>query len=416
MLARRTLRRELSAVSSSRHSRAAATEPLWTLDFVKVLVAGSAFGFAFSSFILLPKFMVTVLGAGPADIGIVAGVFGLAAVGVSPLVGLWIDRIPRRRFMGAGALVMAVASVGFIAVDEVGAYLYALRLVQGVAFTLVLAAVPTLVSEIVPASRLSEAVGLSGASMLVMNAIAPAIAEPLAAAVGWRPTFVLAAAGAAASCLLVTTVRENHRGDGHDASSATLLDLLGRRDSQALALVVGLSAVAFGAMFQFLQPFAMELGRTEVGGFFVAYALAATTVRVGFGWLPDRLGLRRVAIGALCLYASVVLSVTGLRPELLEVTGLIFGLAHGALFPALTALALSRARPSERGRTMTIVITAFNIGAWGGSAALGMTAEALGYPVAFAVAGITAATAAVMLAASRCLAPVAPSIGAWPGQ
>ena len=59
---------------------------------------------------------------------------------------------------------------------------------------------------------------------------------------------------------------------------------------------ISLVGVALGAMFTFHQPFALELGMTRVRSFFVAYAIAAVVMRVGFGSLIDRAGRRRVVL------------------------------------------------------------------------------------------------------------------------
>ena len=321
-------------------SHAAPRERLWTRPFASVLVAGSAFGYSFSTFLLLPKFIVTHLGGSAADIGQVAGVFGVASVAAAPLVGLWIDRLPRRAFMAVGSALALVAALGFVAVDSVGPWMFVLRILQGVAFTCSLTAFPTLVAEIVPTSRLGEAVGLSGASMLVMNAIAPAIAEPLASTHGWGPCFVLAAVAAAVSLALLAGVDERRRVAAVDGSVRALVAVVTAAPARTVAVVVAFTALTFSAMFQFLQPYAIELGYERVGTFFVAYATAAVAVRVLCGWLPDRFGARRVASVAILAYAAVAAAAADLDGRSLALLGLAFGTAHGVLFPSLTAMAL----------------------------------------------------------------------------
>jgi hypothetical protein len=62
-----------------------ATEPpLFTRDFALVLVTQLTFGFAFSSFLLLPKFVVTVLHGSPSQVGYVGALSVLSAILVSP--------------------------------------------------------------------------------------------------------------------------------------------------------------------------------------------------------------------------------------------------------------------------------------------------------------------------------------------
>jgi len=113
---------------------------LFTRDFAALLVANVCFGYAFSSYFLLPKFVVVALGGGPREIGYVAGLYGAAVVIFLPVMGAAVDRHGRRDYMTAGALVMAAASFGFAGVDSVGPLLYALRAAQGLAFAMAFAA------------------------------------------------------------------------------------------------------------------------------------------------------------------------------------------------------------------------------------------------------------------------------------
>ncbi len=417
---------------------AAAREHWLGTDAVLVLVVASTWGFAFSTFYLLPTFLVQELGAGPAEIGFVVGILGVSTVAFTVLAAEWIDRLPRRHAMALGALAMAVAAIGFTRVHTLGLAVEILRVLQGISYALVVTSVGTLMAELVPHERLSQALGLSGASMLVMNAVAPAVAEPLAATVGWRPVFLLAALAALVSTALALRIRERepaaaagrggegrrmaHRAaDGQRiagrssrgvprravaaatalASRNGLLVLLRGRLARQYAIILTLSGAAFGTVFTFQQPYALALGRERVGGFFVAYAAAAILVRVGFGHVPDRFGRYRVALAALVLYAAVVLAMAAMRPGLLEVFGAIFGLAHGVFYPAINALALIATPPHERGRIVAIFTGSFSLGLWAGPTGLGVVAARFGYPAAFVVASAGTVAAAIILYRSR---------------
>lgn len=369
---------------------------LWTPAFVRLLAAGAAYGFSFSSFHLMPKYLAVEYGASPSAIGWAAGVFGISSVVTSIVVGSFIDRVSRRRVFAASAFLLAATSIGFATMESMGPFTYLLRVLQGVAFTMQMAAYSTLVAELAPASRLGEAVGLAGSSMLVMNAVAPAIDEPLARAVGWPAAFLLAAVAALVSAALVletgSTRRVLRSGNG------SLAAVLRRRTTQVYCGVTFLTAIAFATMFTFLQPAALAAGYRDVGGFFIAYAAAACAVRLFAGWMPDRYGRRRVAVAALVPYTLIVAYVAAAGPTSLLAIGTVFGFAHGVFFPALNALAIEHTRPTERGRLLTVFAGTFNLGAWGGAAALGPVIERSGYGAVFAIGAISALCALVVLA------------------
>jgi len=370
---------------------------LWTPAFIRLLTAGGAYGFSFSSFHLMPKYLAVEFGASPSQIGWAAGVFGISSVLTSVVVGSCIDRVSRRRMFAVSAFLLAATSIGFACMQTMGPFTYALRILQGIAFTMQMAAFSTLVAELAPAERLGEAVGLAGGSMLVMNAIAPAIDEPLARVVGWPAAYLLAAVAALLSALLVLetgSARRVLRGGGR----GSLLAVLGRRATRAYSAVTFLTSIAFATMFTFLQPAALAAGYRDVGSFFIAYASAACAVRLLAGWLPDRYGRRRVAVAALAPYALVVAYVAAAGPTSLLAIGAVFGLAHGVFFPALNALAIEHTLLPERGRLMTVFAGTFNLGAWGGAAALGPIVESAGYSTVFAIGAVAAVCALVVLA------------------
>ena len=75
---------------------------------------------------------------------------------------------------------------------------------------------------------------------------------------------------------------------------------------------------------------------------------------------------------------------------------MVFGLAHGLIFPSLNAIAVTGVQAHERGRMMAIFIGSFNLGVWGGTTALGLLATFVGYELVFvATAGIGAVATVV---------------------
>lgn len=373
--------------------------PLFTRPFITVLVTQSMFGLAFACFLLLPKFLASELDAGPVPIGQITALYGVASVLVQPLAGAWVDRFGRLRFLRAGILLFALSAIGFVWVDSLGPLVYALRFVQGISWALAFAGAGAVVIDHAPAERLGQAIGLFGVSMLSMNAIAPPLVEVIAASSGWEGVFLLAAAAAGASLLLSTLLHEVH--EPPDADEATgVLDVARRPRSLWFMAVIALSGCAFGAMFTFSQPFALELGMTQLSGFFIAYTLAAIGVRIALGPFADRAGRPRISLMAGILYALSVLAMAALEPGRLVWIGAAFGLAHGFFYPAFNALALEAAAPHERGKFMSIFNGAFN-GGWAlGNFGLGLVAARAGFPTVFICASAAAAFGTALLLAS----------------
>ena len=224
-----------------------------------------------------------------------------------------------------------------------------------------------------------------------MNAIAPATSEEIALRAGWPATFVAAAVLALVSAGLSRRVQERRRPPTPaDAGDTGLLAMLLRPRQLRVTAVISLVGVALGAMFTFHQPFALELGMTHVRSFFVAYAVAAVVLRVGFG-------RRRVVIVTLALYVVAVAGMSALQPGWLALFGAGLGIAHGLFYPAYNALALENMAEHERGKSMGLFQAGFNAGSSCGAFALGELAERAGYPAVFWVAAGCVALALVIV-------------------
>jgi len=371
--------------------------PLFTRNFVKLLLAQASFGYAFSSFFMLPKFIVTELSAGPVEVGRVAAAFGMAVIVLIPITGVLVDRLGRRPFMVAGALLMAAASAAFTLVSEIGPLIYGLRALQGTAFAMVFVGGATIAVDEAPPERIGQAIGLFGLTMLSMNGVAAASVEAIAGGVGWSWAFA-AAAAAATVCAIFARGLHDGAGAARGRPGSSLWQVASRPTLAPLWFIIGLVGAAMCAMVTFHQPFAIELGLTNVSGFFVAYAATAIFVRAGLGHFIDRAGRRRVAIAALAFYAVVVAAMAELGGGTgLALLGMGLGVAHGFCYPALNSMAIGGTPSGERGKVMALFQGAFNVGFSGAALGFGWLADAIGYPPVFVVGSLCALVALGLL-------------------
>ncbi len=378
------------------------SEVLLTRPFVLMLCVQFCFGLSFSTFFLLPKYLIREFHASAGAIGAVTAVGMLAGVAATPWIGAAIDRGSRRASMTCGALVNGLCAWGFAHVHSIAAPLYLLRAVHGISYALVFNALVTVAADLAPPKKLSQAIGLCGAAGMLSNAIAPAIAERIADDQGWGLVFLLAAAAALFAAVLAFGIREPRvtAGPASRASESAPSENTPSEntpsawsfvcDAQRLGAFVCSAAAgaSFGVMFTFTQPFALSLGARHVSAFFVGYTVCALSVRVFLGGLADSVGRRRVAFGALVLYGLTVCMTSELRPDLLFAVGACLGIAHGLLYPAINALAAEGVPRVRRGTLMSYFGGAF----YGGFAlwvfGAGLLEKFAGYPFVFLASGV----------------------------
>jgi len=386
-----------------------ASRPLLGGAFLRVICAQVSFNYCISTFLLLPKYLSTELHASASDLGHVTATQGLTAVLAVPFVSSFVDRVGRRPLMAAGAALAMIYSLCWLGVTHVGPGVLALQMLSGLAFIAAYSGSSTLIADLAPPARMSQAIGVFGAANITMNAIAPAVAEPVATHFGWHAAFLIAAGFACLSLILTRAVHEPERTPlAHAGVARDLLGTLGvARRMAAHVVAIACCGAAFGAVFTFYQPCVLAQGAQQVSLFFVGFTLAAVLTRLGLGSLADRFGRRRVALPAYLLYMLVVLAMTQLTPARLLGFGLAFGFAHGFFYPAVNALALENIESYERGRAMTLVTGSFHLGNTLSVLSFGWVAHHYGFAPVFVLAACVAMLGLCVLymSAPRAVAP-----------
>jgi len=371
----------------------------WTYPpaYLRILGVQMAFGLSYSAFLLLPKYLRLELGASASDIGAVSGAAVVAAAVLAPFVGLSARWVNRRTLVGFALLLAGAAGATFTLAPAIGPLVYALRIAQGVAWIIVFQCTATMVADLVPKARLSQAIGFLGVSMLATNALAPAVVEPVAEHYGWTLAFAVPGVLSIVALLLVPGLPDGASAEALPPSS------IPRARPAVLPIHYGsfLMGAGIGVMFTFTQPYALALGATRVGDFFFGYVAMAMFVRLGLSNFADRVGPAKVATGAMVLYAVVVSAAAWLEPGLLLFLGLGLGACHGLMYPALMATGMADLRPEERPPFMGWTSLAFNAGSAITVLFLGPVADHFGYPVIFWTVGALIATGILPLAITR---------------
>jgi MFS family permease len=380
---------------------------VWSRPFIELVVAQALFGFAYATFLLLPKLLAVSYGATAREIGFVMAAFGVVSLATIPLVGPVVSRLGRRRTLILGNLLLAGSALAFVLVTRAGLAAAVLRGLHGVAWSLFFAAGMSLVADIAPPSRLGQAIGLYGGAALAMNAIAPAVAEPIAAHFGGKPVFVLSAAVALAGAWFCRRLPVGVASVGSSAPANGVRPP--RTGLVPVFVVLTVGGLAAAGMFTFVAPFALAHGIPTVRGFFIAYTATALGVRVAGARLTDWAGHRRSALAGGVGYGVVVMVMGLFGPGHLALIGAAFGVAHGIVFPAVMALILQGASSAVRPRLLALANGAINLGIVG-VGLLGAAAQHLGYPAVFVATGaVTFGSALLLLLPAGLRAPVSAS-------
>jgi len=371
---------------------------LLTAPFVLCSAANLLQGLAFNLYLHLPGFLKQ-LGAGEAQIGFVFGLAAAAAIAVRPAIGRIMDMQGRRIVIWAGGLVHTAVCALYLYITTIGPNVYMIRAAHGLAEAALFGAFFTYAADLIPPSRRTEGIALFGVSGMLPISLGGLLGDAILVradyAVLFRTSIVLAAGSFALSLLLrdrTLTVDElPNRG-----FFATLV----QGDLLPVWFLGTIFTTALAAYFTFLKTYVMETGYGSVGSFFTAYAVAAIALRLLLSWLPERVGVKRVLFPALGLLALgiLLLAAATVGSEVIA-AGVLCGLGHGFIFPILSALVVTRARPAERGAALSIFTALSDAGVLIGGPVLGTVIHVAGYAAMFTTAAFLVVAGALVFAA-----------------
>ncbi|WP_043265835.1 MFS transporter [Streptomyces sp. CT34] len=352
----------------------------------------------------LPIQVTSQLHGSTSDVGWVMGSYAITAVLARPVFGALLIRIGARPIVAGGALVVALATLGYLAAPNV-AILITCRLILGIGLGGVLAAATIWMVSLVPPSKQGWALGLVGTVNYLVLAVGAPIGEAMAEAT--RPTVVGLAAGIfpLLSLLLLFTVPD-HRQPQEDRTEE---HRSGPRTSATRAAVlpgVSLTMAAFGyaAVISFSAVALAHHGVADGALVVTAYAATMVVIRVAGARSPWNFTSPQGLI-AIFLAEAVGIFLIGTSDSLLSavVGGVLVGAGMSQVYPALGLLVMRSVDAQRKGQAVATYGAFMNIGISVGNFALGYVANTAGYSAMFvtATATILCGLVVAVLAATR---------------
>lgn len=307
-----------------------------------------------------------------------------------PLTGLVADRMDRRRLLMLTQISMAALAVGMAAVTLTGVVtlwmVFAFALALGVAAAFDAPARQAFVSDLVPASHLSNAVALNSASFNGARLVGPAVAGVLVALAGAGWVFLINAVtfGAVIVSLALLKVRDFTKRNKVPRERGQLLSGF-RYVRRRSDIVLVLTMVAILGTLGFNFPiFISAMARIEFGEGAGEFGVLSSVVALGsvagalLSARRERARLRTVTLASAGFGASMLAAALMPNPLTFGVVLVLVG------FSGLTAMATANGyvqtttAPAMRGRVMGLYLAVFLGGTPIGAPLTGWVADAFG--------------------------------------
>ena len=372
---------------------------LLTRPFLLCAAANFLQALAFNFYLHLPGFLHE-LGAGEVQIGVLSATTAVAAIAVRPPLGRAMDRRGRRPLIWIAGVANTVVCLLYLGIHSLGPWIYAVRVVHGMAEATLFTALFTVAADWVPASRRTEGLALYSATGMLPISLGGVLGDAILAGGSYRALFGASALAAGASFLCSLPLEEHARPPPREGGlRGHFAAVLAQRDLAPLWFMGTVFGVVLTGVFVFVKRFTMETHVASVGAFFTAYTGAAIAVRVVGGRLPDRVGPKRVLFPALATLTAglAFLAIAHGAREVLA-AGVLCGAGHGFTYPILSSLAVGRAHDSDRGTAIAILTSLPDVGALVGAPILGWIIEEGGFAAMFASAAAVFALGSAVFA------------------
>lgn len=364
-------------------------ERLWTRSFTLAILGTFLVFFGFYFLIpSLPPYAAS-LGASKEEIGLVVGVYSIAAVIVRITTGGWLDRSGRRTFLLAGLVLYSAAAAGYGLTRSLPQLLL-LRIAHGAGWAWLTTALGALAADLAPASRRGEGIGYWGLGPPLAMATGPLVAAFALERSSYTALFLGTSALGVITALLVLGIR-----DPQKRSVSPLSPLAVLASVRSLSVVLLLSSLSYGAIIAFV-PVELQHYPGRAGAFFTVYAVSILVTRPIAGRLSDSLGRRAVIYPGLALSALGTFLLGFGSPAAVYAAAVAYGLGTAASFPGLMSLFADVTPPESRSAAMAVFFGVYDVAIASGAALLGVVYQRAGF-FALNATGAAAIVAAMAL-------------------
>jgi len=350
---------------------------------------------------LLPVFLATTIGAGPAFLGIIEGVAETTAAMVKLYSGMVSDRVTSRKGLVLAGYGLSALARPLIALAGSAGQVLAIRFVDRTGKGVRTAPRDALIADTVPIGDRGRAYGFHRSMDHAGALIGPLLAALLLYGVtsDLRTVFLLAAIpGFLAVLLIILKVHDIRREPATGPASQVLGRLPDGRLRPYLLILFLFTLGNSSDAFLLLKASQVGVPTVRIAQLWAFFHLVKMLSAMPFGALSDRIGRRGVIVAGWSTYALAYAGFALASSETqIWVLFALYGLFYGMTEGVEKAYVADLANPAERGHAFGWFNFAVGIGALPASLIFGLVWQWRGSHAAFLYGGLLAGMAALLL-------------------
>lgn len=370
-------------------------EKIWTRDFILICLANFFIFLGFQMTLPTIPLFVEHLGGNDQLIGFVVGIFTFSALLLRPFAGHALES-KGRKFVYLFGLAIFVLSVGSFGFAMSIAFLFALRIIQGVGWGFSTTASGTIATDIIPPKRRGEGMGYYGLSGNLALAFGPSLGLALSGVLSFKLLFFICAGLGIAAFLLSSNIHYKKVEKSASSAGTVKWDIY-EKSALPPSLLLFFITVTFGGIASFLPLYTAQKGITGIQWYFLIYALALMLTRTFAGKLYDKKGHQAVFIpGAILIVLAMILLSWLPNTYVLFIAAFLYGFGFGTVQPALQAWSIEKAPKNRKGMANATFFSFFDLGVGVGAMAFGQIGHLFGYGSIYKTSAVSVVLAIVL--------------------
>lgn len=364
------------------------TDKIWTRDFVLILFSNFFIFLGFQMTLPTIPLFVEELGGNDQLIGYVVGIFTFSALLLRPFAGQALET-KGRGFVFLTGLAIFVISVGSYGLATSIAFLFVMRVVQGIGWGFSTTAAGTIATDLIPAKRRGEGMGYFGLSGNVALAFGPTLGLALAGIISFSQLFLICSGLGLTALLLSSRIRYKQVEKMEEKPKPNFFDLYEKSALQPASLLFFIT-VTFGGIASFLPLYSAQKGIEGIHWYFFIFAIALMISRTFSGRIYDRKGHGAIFIPGTILIIIAMILLSWLPNSLtMYIAASLYGLGFGSVQPALQAWSVEKAPMNRKGMANATFFSFFDLGVGVGAIVFGQIGHLFGYSSIYLTAAVS---------------------------
>ncbi len=296
--------------------------------------------------------------------GFIISTFTLTALISRPFSGALADRVGRVPVMIVGSSVCFVCSLFYPLLSSVAGFLL-LRLIHGFSTGFTPTGQTAYLSDIIPAERRGQAMGMLGTAGTVGMAGGPAIGGMVANNFGLNAMFYCSSTFALISVLVLLRLKETLK-EKHPATLSVLRiqrkDLFEPRVLTPCLIMV-LCSYSYGSVYTVIPDFGEHVGIRNKGLLFTYLTMASLAIRFIGGHVSDVWGRKPVLRISATIISTAMLTIAFADSRWQLIAGVtLYGFGQGTMSPTLLAWGTDLGQTGFKGRAIASLYIFMELG------------------------------------------------------